>query len=44
MGCSSNESDTLLIHKYNDTLESFREIHIGIQRSQNSLDVNAKKV
>lgn len=30
-GCSSNESDALLIHKCNDTLESLREIHAGIQ-------------
>lgn len=42
-GCSSNESDALLIHKCNDTLESVREIHAGIQSTKNSVDVNAKK-
>lgn len=43
MGCSSNESDALLIHKYDDTLGSLREIHADMQSAWHSVDVNAKK-
>lgn len=43
MGCSSNESDTLLIHKYDGTLGSFREIHADMQSAWHRVYVNAKK-